>query len=63
GRLTSRRHAHQRSRTPRPWTQLDAEITASAGFVVIAGDRHTPEDARRFAWCLLAAAGIADDAA
>ena len=41
----------------------DAEVTASAGFVVIAGDRRTPDDARRFAWCLLAAAGIADNAA
>lgn len=41
----------------------DAEITASEGSVVIAGDRRTPRDARRFAWCLLAAAGIADNAA
>ena len=41
----------------------DAEISARSGYVVIAGQRYAVADAQRFAWCLLTAAGVADDAA
>ena len=41
----------------------EGEIGARCGYVTIAGQRHTPEDAERFAWCLLTAAEVADNAA